>query len=349
MDKILVSIVLPVYNIKEEYLEKCVRSLMSQTESRIEIILVDDGSPNNAYEVCMRLAAEDSRVKAIHQENAGVSVARNTGLENAQGEYICFVDPDDWTAPSYIEELLKGFESEDTDFTICDCTVCYENSQRPNPFLSTDKNVLTGKDKNKLLYQLVGKKICDYYPPEVAAGVPWGKMFRRSFIDKHNLRFIPGMVRMQDNIFCLYAIDSADKIHYVPKSLYFYRKEEGSACYKFNPNIMKYFEKYFYETRIFLEKTNQEAAAFDALRMKTLTSFNSYLTQYFFHNDNGKSFSEKKKDLFKLLECEPYKEALCKVDYSLLTKQEKVFVFALKHRMARVLYFMIKARSKFKM
>lgn len=344
-----VSIILPIYNIKEEYLVKCTKSLMNQTEKNIEIILVDDGSSNNAYEICQRLAAEDDRIKVIRQKNSGVSVARNRGFEESSGEYICFVDPDDWVAENYVEKLLDNIISTDSDIAVCDCVVCYKNHQTENHFLNDNEEVLEGVEKNKLLYQLVGKTICSYYPPEVAGGVPWGKIFKRSFIENNQLSFIPGMTRMQDNVYCLYAIEAAEKISHISDCLYFYRKEVGSACFKFNPNIINCFEKYFDEALRFLHKYDKEQIMFKALEMKELTSFNSFLTQFFFHKENKKKYSAVKAELKELINNKRYSIALTHIDYSLLNKQEKIFVFALKNRFIALLYVMVKLRSKFKM
>lgn len=105
MHEDLVSIIVPVYNV-EKFVEKCVKSLMNQTHKNIEIILVDDGSPNHSPEIIDRIAAEDQRVHVIHQQNRGVSAARNAGLQCASGEYVMFVDGDDWVDSDYVSYFL---------------------------------------------------------------------------------------------------------------------------------------------------------------------------------------------------------------------------------------------------
>lgn len=345
----LVSIVLPIYNIKKEYLKKCILSLKNQTYSKIEIVMVNDGSKNGIEKTCEELAKTDKRIKYIYQKNAGVSVARNNGMQNAEGEYICFVDPDDWVENTYIETLYHAIKTSKADIAISDCKVCYENHTVENRFLNQKEGDLQGKEKNKILYQLIGKKICEYYPPEVAAGVPWAKIFSGTFMEKNELSFIPGMVRMQDNIFCLYAIEAAKKIHYTPQVIYNYRKESGSACYKYAPRIIEYFEKYYDETRKFLDIYHKETVLYEALRMKELTSFNSYLTQYFFNAKYNGNFKDAKKELKKLLDEDRYKEDIKNIDYGLLNKQEKLFVFLLKNECFGLLKFIIRIRNKYKM
>lgn len=104
----LISVIIPVYKV-EAYLDKCVKSVMNQTYRNLEIILVDDGSPDRCPEMCDAYATEDSRITVIHKKNEGLSAARNSGMEIATGEYIGFVDSDDWIAPEMYEHLLNGF------------------------------------------------------------------------------------------------------------------------------------------------------------------------------------------------------------------------------------------------
>ncbi|KRL98498.1 glycosyltransferase [Liquorilactobacillus satsumensis DSM 16230 = JCM 12392] len=309
---------------------------------------MDDGSTNNSYELCTNYAQKDPRIKIIRQKNSGVSVARNHGLKKATGDYICFVDPDDWVAKNYVGELLHALQTSDADFVISDCFVHYPHSEKENRFLNIPEGNLTGKAKNLLLYQLVGKKICAYYPPEIAAGVPWAKMFKRSFIEANQLSFIPGMRRMQDNIFCLYAIECAAKIHYLPQKLYYYRKEEGSASSKYSTQIVDNFEKYFDETFKFLSLSQREDIMYHAMYMKELTSFNSFLYHYYFHPRNPNNYWESKKALNTLLNKKRYQTALGKVNYNLLNTQEKVFVFCLKHRLYLALKILVRLRNKSK-
>ena len=110
----LVSVVLPIYNV-EKYLDRCVTSVVNQTYRNLEIILVDDGSPDNCPTMCEAWAARDSRIKVVHKENAGLGMARNTGIENATGEYICFFDSDDYIAPDTIEKCFNTARKEDAD------------------------------------------------------------------------------------------------------------------------------------------------------------------------------------------------------------------------------------------
>ena len=119
MDNALVSIIVPVYK-AEKYIHQCIDSLLTQTYRNIEVILVDDGSPDHCGKICDEYAAKDCRVKVIHQQNGGVSVARQTGIDHATGEYSIHADPDDWVELNMIEELVAKAVSDNADMVICD-------------------------------------------------------------------------------------------------------------------------------------------------------------------------------------------------------------------------------------
>lgn len=113
----LVSIVLPIYNV-EKYLDRCIESVVRQTYNNLEIILVDDGSPDGCPQKCDEWAKKDKRIKVIHKNNAGLGYARNTGIENASGEYICFFDSDDYVAPDTIEKAYTTAKTSNSDMVL---------------------------------------------------------------------------------------------------------------------------------------------------------------------------------------------------------------------------------------
>jgi len=343
-----ISVILPIYNIEAEHLRECVFSLLNQTfTEEYELILVNDGSDDYIDQTCRELEKTDKRIIYIPIAHAGVSVARNTGMENANGEYIAFVDPDDWVESDYLEVLYKNIAETNADIAVTGCYVNYPSKAVVNDFLP-ESQILTGKGKDKLLYQLLGKKICEYYPPEISAGVPWCKLFKASFLKEKNLRYVPGMIRMQDNIFCLYSIEEAGKISYVKANPYHYRMNYASASHGYNTGIISSFEKYYSETHKFLDRYKKEHLLFAALQMKELTSFNSYFSYYFFHEKSTLSYSQAKVEIKSLLDKEPYSSALKSVDYQLLNKQESLFVFLLKHKQIALLRMLVMARNKLK-
>ena len=122
----LISVILPIYNV-EKYLRKCVDSLLKQTYKNLEIILVDDGSPDNCPLICDELAKIDSRVKVLHKKNGGLSDARNYGLDHCNGNYVVFVDSDDFVNINMIDYLYKAIKNQNADIAICNFRNVYEN------------------------------------------------------------------------------------------------------------------------------------------------------------------------------------------------------------------------------
>lgn len=344
-----ISVVVPIYNIQRDILTKCVKSLLNQTFYDIEIILINDGSTNDALGVCNQLKKADPRVLVIDQVNQGVSVARNAGIDAATGSWIAFVDPDDWLEKTYLEAMWNQV-SCGADIIMCNCNVHTGDLIIGNDFLPY-KDIEIIYDKNIILSQLISKVLGGYYPKVIAAGVPWAKLFKRSFILENDLRFVPKMVRMQDNIFCLYAINAASSICFIPERNYNYRKEnEASVSFRYNENIFEYFEKYFFEVDQFIKKKlNNNVYFTNALHAKIITSINSFFLYYYFNKDNNKKWSENKKHLCDLLKREPYSTAMRKINNKYLSKEEKLFVAILKLRsinLMRLVYFAKKRSMK---
>lgn len=129
-----ISVIVPVYKV-EPYLRQCVDSILGQTFRNFELILVDDGSPDGCPAICDEYAQHDSRVRVIHKENGGLSSARNAGLDVARGEYIAFVDSDDWIDPNYLEHLLFALQSDHADMAMCSVEKFWDNPQRIEQYL----------------------------------------------------------------------------------------------------------------------------------------------------------------------------------------------------------------------
>ena len=138
MSKPLVSIIIPVYNV-ELYLSKCIDSILAQSFTDWECILVDDGSKDNSGSICDNYALKDNRIKVIHQNNSGVSVARQVGIDNVCGEYCIHIDPDDWIESNMLEELYNKAKSDDADMVICDY---FKNEDGVQQYINQSPNLL---------------------------------------------------------------------------------------------------------------------------------------------------------------------------------------------------------------
>ena len=218
-----ISIIVPVYNV-ESYLPRCIDSILAQTYTDFELILVDDGSPDNSGAICDEYAAKDSRIRVIHKENGGVSSARNTGLDFASGKYISFVDSDDVVHPQMYEILLSVLQNTQSGFSACSVQKIPENynfsvfdthlTPNSHEFYSS-KEVI-----NQYIYRFYGKLTAYIY----------NKLYRKELFD--HLRFDTKYSIYEDEMVALELIESAQSIVYVPLNLYYYRQTSGSLMRK---------------------------------------------------------------------------------------------------------------------
>lgn len=207
----LISIIVPVYKV-EPFLSRCVDSIIGQTFSNFELILVDDGSPDLCGEICDRYGAMDSRIQVIHKENGGLSDARNAGLGAARGDYICFVDSDDWVSPQYLEKLLESLQEADAD--ICECEVYYTFGE---PCTQTGHSQLTVFNTEQALRQLIQEGQLHQYV--------WNKIYRREMIG--NITFPKGKTN-EDEFWTYQIFGRAKKVVKISDVLYNYYQRSGS-------------------------------------------------------------------------------------------------------------------------
>ena len=208
----LISVIVPVYK-SEQYLEMCIDSIVNQTYKNLEIILVDDGSPDNCGQLCDEYATTDLRIRVIHKENGGVSHARNVGLEFANGEYISFVDSDDWIEPNMLELLWESLKLNNADMSCCGRYDVY-NNKRIRGLCPIHKEVISSE---AMLVKILRSQECD-----VAC---WDKLFHRSLLK--NITFPVGEIHEEAAIIHK-IVSRAKKISLLNIPLYNYRHREQS-------------------------------------------------------------------------------------------------------------------------
>lgn len=206
----LISIVIPVYKV-EKFLNRCVESVVNQTYENLEIFLIDDGSPDNCPEICDEWAAKDSRIKVIHLENAGVANARNTALKQAAGDYIGFVDGDDYVESDMYEQLLLTAMEYDSDITFCSYQINDEDR-------GENASSLIPKDE-AMKCVLMG---------EYRYGVLWNKLFKSSVVKGLEM---PPLKCSQDLPYNYFAIKNADRFAKTELKLYHYYQNETSTMH----------------------------------------------------------------------------------------------------------------------
>lgn len=242
----MISIIVPVYNTPKDYIQKCISSLLTQTYSSYEILLVDDGSNEDVADYCDELSHKDLRIRVYHQKNRGVSSARNLGLEVAEGEYIAFVDADDWVEPDYIEKLLSAIEMN-AEMAICN--ICYDYGKDSN-------SDLTGSNLKKVEYNKseVYKELL--YSKEIG-GFLCNKLFKKKFITK---RLDESLHYSEDYVFVAEYCRQITKAIYLDSKLYHYRQDGNSATKElsYNSRIYTLMESYKNIERIYLEELPTE-------------------------------------------------------------------------------------------
>lgn len=206
----MISVIVPLYNV-ENVLHYCIDSILNQTYKDFELILVDDGSTDKSGKICDEYADQDSRIRVFHKENGGVSSARNVGIDNAKGEYICFVDSDDFVCAVYLEELVKCKNQKKSDNVWCYFipTDSYEVSKS---YLS--KTELTYKSYKRSDIMLLHSKWLD--------ACPVCKLYSKRLIDEENLRYDETISIAEDLLFNLAYLDITDDITVIDKGFYYY-------------------------------------------------------------------------------------------------------------------------------
>ena len=225
------SIIIPIYNV-ESYLEECIDSVLIQNIENFELILVDDGSPDNCPEICDRYEKKDSRIKVVHKENGGLSDARNAGIKIAKGEYILFIDPDDYVEENYLEVIEHNIDG--CDLLVFSLYDLYKNARIRE--YGCDE-VLT-RDK-ALQYLVSDDKFCGY---------ACNKVFKKKIIDRYGLLFDPNVIMCEDILFSYQYIKRINVIKTISIPIYNYRQRKSSLVSKRIKDINNkpLFETYHY-------------------------------------------------------------------------------------------------------
>lgn len=208
----VISIVVPVYKV-EVYLEKCVNSILNQTFTDFELILVDDGSPDNCPAMCDEYAKKDARIKVIHKANGGLSDARNAGIDIAKGTYIGFVDSDDYVAPDMYERLFNLIDENKCDISICQAVIVGEGEEAV--YENSDKVYVL--DKDQAIYQMICNRLFSVNA--------WNKLYKKELFE--NIRYPKGLL-YEDLATTYKLISICDNIVYSPMKKYAYLQRNGS-------------------------------------------------------------------------------------------------------------------------
>ena len=272
-----ISVIVPVYNV-EKYIHRCIDSILAQTFTDFELILVDDGSTDSSGKICDEYSAKDNRVFVIHKENGGVSSARNSGLSKAQGQYVAFVDSDDFVDKHYLEKLL----SIKAELCICGARYLDEAEKFLGVALKTDNKI----------EKVTEKCILNWYEQGALYSV-WGRIFMLSIIKEYDLLFDVNTTRGEDTIFMFNYVERCSEVGFISDELYNYVKYglEGSSSGRLNKkNVMAldyidcFIDNWLHEHGLFSKK-------FDSIEYWTKNEQLLYFWQIY--KDNSIPFNER--------------------------------------------------------
>ena len=314
-----ISVIIPVYNV-EPYIRQCLDSIINQTYRDLEIILIDDGSPDNCGAICDEYAEKDERVTVFHKQNGGVNSARNLGIQKATGEWLAFVDSDDWCELDYYEKFINGIGNTCPDiiqaggfiFEYPDAKCkCVYNFMKD--YLVTDR-----KDIENLMMDIT------------RIGMPWDKLYRKSFICENNLLFDTSCKSFDDHLFNFQVYDHAKIVAGSVFCGYHYRQIAMSITKGFNPKkgeqnyeAIEKLHNYIYQNK--LSDALNAAVYTDAIVAVIIT-----LNCYYFHPMNSQSYVEAAKEIKEMKKWPHYHDAIWSNNNKYLKFKQRILKYMLR-------------------
>lgn len=299
------AVIIPVYKLRENYLKQCVDSVLDQENLDMEIILVDDCSPDDCGKICEEYATQDSRIKVVHHEvNKGLPAARNTGLSHANSEWVSFVDGDDWVDSKTFSHIFDRIEQLDSppDFVMFPGCLSYKDKEIVDSSYTNQKwENRVELDKLQILALSMPLKI---YPERaVAYDTAWAKVISYDFLKKSSILFRDLPYR-EDGMYFQELVEHANYIEFFSEGMYHYRMTEGSMVHSFRPKAPDEQYKYLKMLWAFGENHNKTQEYFKALYATTLVSMQVCITCFYYHKKN--SIKEKRSQCVSNFSKQPY-------------------------------------------
>ena len=340
-----VSVIVPVFKV-EQYIDNCIEHLLKQSLEDIEIILVDDGSPDRCPQICDDYAKKDSRIQVIHKENGGVSAARNDGLAAAAGEYVIFCDSDDWMDVNGLESLYDAAQESKADVTIGDVYMTYSDKEDKYVHFYRDEFTTTDRD---YIAELIKADIYRTYCPDPPAegyafgyGGPWNKLVRRDFLLEHGINFDLRLKGIFDDIlYTAYVLAFSKCVCYIQKPVYYYRQVENSLTHSYKPNVAAINRAIFRAWKELFSKLDKPGQYREAFYACVLRRTEEAVNLYYNNPKNPAGLKERIKEFRQLAERQPYVSAFRKVNTKKISKKQKMISYLCRLKCYRLLFFLI--------
>ena len=338
-DMPLVSIIVPVYNV-ERYLPQCLDSLINQTYPSLEIICVNDESPDYSETILRRYAKIDSRISVVNQKNMGLSGARNTGMKYAHGKYIMFVDSDDWIEIDTCENAVKEAIEQNADLVMWSYTREFDNRSADKLMFWEHKHIF---DEESVKNQ-INRRLCGLYEEELAhpdyanaIETAWGKLYRFSILRDNEVKFVSEReIGTEDALFNIYATKYVKKAVYLRKCYNHYRRNNvGSLTSKYKEKLFSQWQYLFYLIEQYIKNNKLNESFYVALNNRVVLSILGLGL-----NILSSDFSApKKRHLIKEIISSPRYQSACKtLTFKFFPIHWKLFYFCAKHRLSFSLY-----------
>lgn len=344
MRKGVVSVVLPIYKV-EKYLNRCVKSVVNQSYKNLEIILVDDGSPDNCPKICDEWAKKDKRIRVIHKKNAGLGYARNTGIENATGEYICFFDSDDYIALDTIEKAYNLATQKRSKIVVYGfCNINQNGEIRDTVIPHLEKYTYSGKEVQDIfLPNLIG--------PDVRNGIQtnlwmsaWACMYSLDLIKKTNWRFVSERDIISEDVYSLLLLYKyVDKVSVLPEALYFYCENSESLTHTYMPERYDKIKKFYQACYQVAEKNNYNEDVKERLSYPYLSNTIAAM-KMLVYSDLTKSM--KKKHLKKIVCDDTLQIVLRNTNFKKEKLKRRLLLVAMKTKQYKIIYKLITIRMQ---
>lgn len=347
-EAILFSIIIPVYKVPYDLLHRSITSVIRQDYTNLDIIIVDDGSPDDCPRICDEYAAKDKRIRVIHQSNGGLSVVRNVGVKSSRGEWISFVDGDDWIEPNTYSEAARMIAQygNKVDIIAWDCIADFGNTPKRNHFFGVECkqrfwfNKIEMIDTMLPLYHTANFRYAIF-------DVTWARVYRRSTLIDNNVWNIPGLKRAQDLIFGLEFFEYAKGMYYEDLPLYHYVLNPDAASRKLDKQIVKKMTDFCNALHAYAEKYHPNDATFlQRTYVKTMPKIVECFAQYYIPYSKIIGIKNTLKIIRKELEVPIFREAIEKMDGSRNIKKMRIFQWLLLHRAYRLLFSVCKIQTE---
>lgn len=315
-----ISVIVPIYNV-EPYLRQCLDSIVNQTYTNMEIILVDDGSPDNCGAICNEYATNDKRIHVIHKKNGGLAAAKNDGLRVATGKWVTFIDADDWVDTELFKHVMDAISYDSPDIVI-EGGYYYAYSKKNVLQLNVPEKALFTEKSD--IYSIM-TRIKDF-------GLPWDKFYRIDFLREEGLENDVDCKAFEDYLFNFQAFDKAHQILCVPYCGYYYRQTRNGNAFShgFNINKPQYNYGFLCKLNEYIREHSLEAEMTSTARALALQAISVALHCYYMHPSYKKNRRAKIKELDEMKQWPYFRDAIYSNSNNSLSKKQIALKYALR-------------------